>query len=173
MSNKRKQKSQTNRKIQVLKHISNSLRYAFLISIVIQAIWFNVTFLYIGLASVSITINLLIANITLQYRRHKEKIKIVKKLEEELDDSDNDEDDGNVNNDNDDYVTSSQRPKHNNSDDVTEMLSLEQNRKPQWNNNTSIKMKAPANNKNAFEDKESLQKENEKLYNKERKYKGL
>ena len=34
-------------------------------------------------------------------------------------------------------------------------------------------MKAPANNKNAFEDKESLQKENEKLYNKERKYTGI
>eukprot|EP00111_Clytia_hemisphaerica_P008598 TCONS_00025146-protein len=53
-----------------------------------NAIWFNVTFLYIGLAALSITINLLIANITHQYRKHKQKIKIVQKIEEELEDSD-------------------------------------------------------------------------------------
>jgi len=58
----------------------------------LQAIWFNVTFLYIGLAAVSITVNLVIANITAQYRKHKAKIKLVKKLEQELNDSDDDAD---------------------------------------------------------------------------------
>ena len=43
------------------------------------------TFLYIGLAAVSITINLFIANISIQFRRHKDKFKIVKHLENELD----------------------------------------------------------------------------------------
>ena len=47
--------------------------------------WFNVTFLYIGLAAVSITINLFIANISIQFRRHKDKFKIVKHIESELD----------------------------------------------------------------------------------------
>lgn len=50
-----------------------------------QAVWFNVTFLYIGLAAVSITINLFIANITIQFRRHKDKFKLVKHLESEFD----------------------------------------------------------------------------------------
>ena len=65
-----------------------------------QAIWFNVTFLYIGLAALSITINLLIANITHQYRKHKQKIKIVRKIEEELEDSDEENLPANENGDN-------------------------------------------------------------------------
>ncbi len=55
---------------------------------VFQAVWFNVTFLYIGLAAVSITINLFIANISIQFRRHKDKFKIVQHIERELDSED-------------------------------------------------------------------------------------
>ena len=50
----------------------------------LQAVWFNVTFLYIGLAALSITINLFIANISIQFHKHKDKLHIVKHLEEEL-----------------------------------------------------------------------------------------
>ena len=41
-----------------------------------------------GLAAVSITINLFIANISIQFRRHKDKFKIVTQLERELDSED-------------------------------------------------------------------------------------
>eukprot|EP00794_Sanderia_malayensis_P006361 gene6361-7089_t len=53
-----------------------------------EAVWFNVSFLYIGLAAVSITINLFIANISIQFRRHKDKFKIVQHIERELDSED-------------------------------------------------------------------------------------
>jgi len=55
------------------------------------AVWFNVTLLYIGLAAISITINLMIAHINIQYKKHKDHLKFVSKIEEELhtdDDSD-------------------------------------------------------------------------------------
>lgn len=125
------------------------------------------TFLYIGLASVSITINLLIANITLQYRRHKEKIKIVQKLEQELDDSDNDE--SGVNGDN--RVAS--RRKRNNSD-VTEMSNLEQDRKKQQSNNINSSTQIQvAKDKNVFESLPKQQEEPKSNYKDERKYIGL
>ena len=41
--------------------------------------------MYIGLAAVSITINLFIANISIQFRRHKDKFKLVQHFESELD----------------------------------------------------------------------------------------
>ena len=44
--------------------------------------------MYIGLAAISITINLLIANISIQYRKHKQKIKFVSKIEKQLDSDD-------------------------------------------------------------------------------------
>lgn len=51
-------------------------------------VWFNVTLMYLGLAAVSITINLLIANIGMQYRKHKAKIKFMKTIEKQLDSED-------------------------------------------------------------------------------------
>ena len=116
-----------------------------------QAIWFNVTFLYIGLASVSITINLLIANITMQYRKHKEKIEIVRKIEEELDDSDNDDDE---------LLASHQ---HNNND-VTEMSNFQQQQQQQQGQNGSKKH-------GSFES--SKQGDHRKRLNQDKKYTGL
>ncbi|XP_065673435.1 TWiK family of potassium channels protein 7 isoform X2 [Hydra vulgaris] len=49
-----------------------------------KAIWFHVTLLYVGLAAVSITINLIIAKVRIQYHKQKQKIKFVETLERKL-----------------------------------------------------------------------------------------